>query len=378
MALSFTPAPLDASNSVSGFVPGLPPPVDIVELLPPSARRLLLAVRQQTEDAAHVLRPLLDQYEELRGERHKINARIAQLKTPRGRSGPGLDDDDTSVVDAQRKLDAVDAEMVRLSELIAVRRARLQNLGALLARLEGWPREGRPGGTAIVAADEIDTGSIMKKNESPVAALDRIRHRLRELAADRHRVECASFPSSHAKARARAMIEQLAERGAVDVGPLVEADHEIVWPSTMTRLGLAAVAGPDGTRVLGHAMGEQLDTQALLAWLLRDAIVVRLEAEIDAVADDAAALPAEARAEKLAEIASDVLSAERAEAALVWALQRAGQPIEHRADANPLAVLGIQLVAGAPAVAGPVGMAAAAMQHALKIFGVEPPSDASS
>ena len=39
-------------------------------------------------------------------------------------------------------------------------------------------------------------------------------------------------PAAHAKARARAVIEQLAERGAADVGPLVEADLEMGWPLT--------------------------------------------------------------------------------------------------------------------------------------------------
>lgn len=353
---------LNASNIVPGFAVGLPPPVDPVELLPPSRRPLLLSLRQRSEDAQSLVRPLYEQLDELRPEKHLLSARLGELRRARGQGGPGLDDDDVQVRDAQRKLDAVDAEMARLNELVQARQTRSRNIAASVANCEDLLREGRPGGTEIVEAAETDVASVLKKRESPMAVLDGLRLRLRELAADAHRVESAPFPAAHAKARARATIEQLAARGTVDVGPLVEADLDIVWPTSTTRSQLVAVVGRSGDQVAGSALGEQVDAHALAAWLFRDAMIEKVEAEIDLVSDDAAALSREDRQMKLAEIAQNRLSIERQEAALVWRLQGDGLPVEHRPDANPLAVMGIalQVVTAEPERSEPWGQAAAA------------------
>ncbi|MGJ5180393.1 hypothetical protein ACQR16_24495 [Bradyrhizobium oligotrophicum] len=363
MARSFEQAPWDATNIVPGFSPGFPPPLDVVELLPASRQPLLLSLRQRAEDAMNLQRPLFDQLGEARADKHRLNARIAHLKTPRGQGGPGLDDDDVSVIDAARKLAAVDAEMTRLNELLETRQARSRNAGASVTNLEGWLRTGRPGGTAIVPADDIDVASVLKKGETVAAALDRIRRRLRELDADEHRVKSAPIPAAYAKAQARAAIEQLAERGTPDVSALVEAGHAIGWPLTMQRLGLAAIVGKTGDQIVGNAMGEVIDTAALFVWLHRDALVARLEREIDAITDDVAALSPQDRERKLSEIAQDKLAIERSEASLVWSLQRDGLPVEHRTDADPRAVLGVELqVIAKPEGSKPLGMAAKAVQ----------------
>ncbi|WP_339037702.1 hypothetical protein WHZ78_07800 [Bradyrhizobium symbiodeficiens] len=157
------------------------------------------------------------------------------------------------------------------------------------------------------------------------------------------------------------MIEQLAERRAVDVGSLVEADLDMGWPLTMTRLGLPPVGSADGTKVIGHAMGEQVDYLALLTAIFKPALVAYVEAQVDAVADEAATLPAEAQAEKLAEISGNMLSAARAEATLVWRMQTDGLAVEHRVDADVRAVLGVALQVVPPTASSePWGMAARA------------------
>jgi hypothetical protein len=277
-------------------------------------------------------------------------------------------------VDVVGKIAVLDDRLRRLAMLIEGRRATSRNTAARLSNAEAWLQSGVPAGVVIVDYAEIDAGSVLKRNESPVAAPDRIRHRLRELSADEHRVRSAPLPAADARAQMRAAIERLAEHGTPDVSPLVEAGHDIVWQSTMTRLTLAAVVGSDGARVLGHAMGEVTDLQALLTWLLRDALIGRLEAEIDAVADDAAALSAEARAEKLAQIGSDRLAAERHEAALVRRMQDDGLPVEHRVDADVRAVLRVELVAvTTETAAAPYGLAARAAAHVARVFQIEPP-----
>lgn len=372
MARSFTPAPPNATNHVASIVPGFPPPVDVAELLPPPRRSLLLDLRQRGEDAMNLVRPLLDRIDELRTERHLLSARIKTLKTPRGQGGANLDDDDTSVVDAKRKRDAIDAEMARLGELIELRRAVSRNRAALVQSLEGWLQTGRPSGTAIVAAAEVDIATIAKRGEAPMTALDRLRQRLRELDADAHRVRSAPFPAAHAKARARAMIEQLAARGTPDASALVEADLDIGWPMVMQRLGLAGIVAKTGDQLAGNAMAEIVDMTALFAWLHKDALIARIEQEIDGIADDTSALSPQDREQCLAQIDADRLAIERQEAALVWRLQADGLPVEHRTDADARAVLAVDLIVDTAEAAAPYGLAARALRHAAEVIGLTP------
>ena len=70
----------------------------------------------------------------------------------------------------------------------------------------------------------------------------------------------------------------------------------------------------------------------------------RLDAEIDAEADDAAALTHDAREKQLAEAQGDLLSIERDEAALTWQAQAQGLPAQHRHDCSPLAILQCMIV----------------------------------
>ena len=57
---------------------------------------------------------------------------------------------------------------------------------------------------------------------------------------------------------------------------------------------------------------------ALLAWLHRDALIEKLEQEIDRAANDKAALSAAERAEATADVQRQLLEIERQEAVLVW------------------------------------------------------------
>jgi hypothetical protein len=70
-------------------------------------------------------------------------------------------------------------------------------------------------------------------------------------------------------------------------------------------------------------------------------MVAALEAEIDAVASDQQAIPAQERADRLAQIAADRLACERREEAVIEAAAEAGTVLERRPDADPRAVLTI-------------------------------------
>lgn len=53
----------------------------------------------------------------------------------------------------------------------------------------------------------------------------------------------ATFPSAYAKQQARLMVEQLAQRGAVDVSGLIEHDAAIIWP--MLRVQAEVLGGAE-------------------------------------------------------------------------------------------------------------------------------------
>jgi Putative transposase len=146
--------------------------------------------------------------------------------------------------------------------------------------------------------------------------------RARELRADLHRVQSAPYPSSHAKARMREEIEQLARRGAVDVSALVEHD---------------------GDSAQALAFGEVVDTVGLFAWLCKDALIAKLDREIEAETDDKASLSPEARQKAAAEVEADLLYIERQTVELVWVAQSQNLPAEH-SDLSPQSVLGVRLI----------------------------------
>jgi hypothetical protein len=79
----------------------------------------------------------------------------------------------------------------------------------------------------------------------------------------------------------------------------------------------------------------------VLFWLHKDAIIERIEREIDAIADDANALTLEQRTEQVALISADKLATEREEEHFLIQAVVAGAAIQRRSAADPRAVLGL-------------------------------------
>ena len=100
------------------------------------------------------------------------------------------------------------------------------------------------------------------------------------------------------------------------------------------------------------AYSELIDPAGLLAWLFKDQMIAALDRMIASEADDKAALSPEDRQRKEAVIMTDLLAIERDEAALTWQAQAQNLPCEHRSDADPRAILGVQLVTVAPGSTG--------------------------
>jgi hypothetical protein len=329
--------PLPASFLVHDFG-------DPVDLLPSEGTKArLLALRQRATDARALYLPLSDELRELRTEKQRADARLAQLRLRRGDGGSELGDDDRQVIDVRQTIERLQGEIARLSALEQHRSAVMHNIGTLLRSCEEWLRRGRPGGTVLVEAVPIMPGDVLKRGERLPDAVERLRHRLREIDADRRRIESATVPRNDAKMRLREQIER-AER-ALDVSALVEhPDGEIRWPTITVQFPLVAMT-ENGQRIIGTAQGEMVDFRGLYCDLVLKLKLLSndLDQKVDDEADDASALSQHDRSVKLAEVERDKLMTERQLASLIWASQARGEPTDHAPNASPLAVLGVEL-----------------------------------
>lgn len=174
------------------------------------------------------------------------------------------------------------------------------------------------------------------------AAIAGVRAQISDLGAEIVRVERALVPAADAKARAAELVDALIAEGRPDVRGLLSATPApLRWPTV----------SDTPLQTTGYQTAPALNVPAMLAWLAgRKTMLARLEAEIDALADDAAALPAE-RGGLLAELRAKLLDAERREAALLDAAAEAGLHIEPRADMDPAALLSIEIQEAAAAEA---------------------------
>jgi hypothetical protein len=105
----------------------------------------------------------------------------------------------------------------------------------------------------------------LKGKESLADAVERLRVDRGKLAAQLHTVKSAPIPSKDAKAKARAAVDDLAQRGTPDIRGLIEWGGPITWPQVDTRAQLSGFAQAEGQPTLcGQAIGEAIDVPALL------------------------------------------------------------------------------------------------------------------
>ena len=249
--------------------------------------------------------------------------------------GFGLPETEARVVAATKRLEKETANFNRLQDRQRDTTAAWQAASAPKVGCDDLLRHGVPGGCTLEPAIEVEP--TLLKGESIIDAVERFRRRGRELRADAHRIRSSPYPSAHAKRKMREQIEQLSQRGEPSVSRLVELDGPVEFQTQNLK---STVHGEQ--RALAFA--ETPDALALIAWLHKDALIKRLDAEIDVEADDGTALSHEAREKAEAEVMSDLLDIERQEAELTWLAQSQNLPVEHRADISPLALLGVALV----------------------------------
>jgi hypothetical protein len=322
--------------------------------LPQAASAKLARWRQDDEDARALASSLFDRQAEVRVEQQRLGAMLRNQQRDLE-----LDDNHPAIKELQGQVDRATREIRELGERINAIHARRS---PLFRRLEAWlsgvpnrtvrvedsPQQHHQSGLVTVSTGHFEVSPIpahdrpvkaeLKRGETLAGAVDRVRKEMAELRADLHAVRSAPIPSAVAKRMVREQIEALAR--APNVLPTIEAGLPLGWPQrTMRGDFLGAAAGVAAT---GRAAVSGPDGLAVLCWLHRDALIERLEAEVDDLSDDSPALCDEERAEREAALLLAILEAERVEESFIEQAEAvAGQTIARRPDADPRAVLGL-------------------------------------
>jgi hypothetical protein len=144
----------------------------------------------------------------------------------------------------------------------------------------------------------------------------------------------APWPSSLAKAAAKAQIEQLAEPGAPDC---VEHNLPVSFDD-------ADGAGAQRRSPAAIGFTQTDDALGLLCWLFHDQLLREINIALDEAADDKNSLNEQQRSEMEATIMADALVIESNECVLIWHAEAKGEVIDFRGDTTPQALLGVKLV----------------------------------
>jgi len=267
--------------------------------LPKAAADKLTALRQRARDA-HAAMPKWEAENEATEAKTAHQRRLDALTRPKSAGGHGLNDGADQVVTERRRLERAEAELTRLTSLKDARSARWAAAGQLERSVVDWVmRGGIPANCALEAVEDVPLEELAKKGERLGDAVERHRHRLRELAADLHRGKSSPWPSSAAKAAAKIQFDALADAGAPDVDRAIEHGLPVSLPTTMLS---ALVVGTDKPATVHHPI---TDVLGLLCWTLRDTLLAKINHAIDEIADDKHAFTQQQREEAEATISGD-------------------------------------------------------------------------
>jgi hypothetical protein len=286
---------------------------DTDHYLPAAAQRRLDAVRARATSERSVRQMLIDQQRAAVERHHAAQGEVERVKRflhSRAIAAEQAKADEVSAA-AKSALDAINARIAACPV----------SASALSARVEYFMK-----GLRAPVKAKVTTFSP-KRGEAPSMAVERLRAERASLLADLRECRAAPITSAEAKAIVIAQIDALAAQGAPSTLGVIEAGLQLQWPRVVTDSRISPAAG--GLPGTLH----------LMCWLARDSLVERLCAEIAELSDDSRALSAAARAHRENELLTQILSAERAEAAAIWAAADSGTTIEFRSDCDLRGVL---------------------------------------
>jgi hypothetical protein len=344
-ATTFAPAP--ASSFAPQSVSFYSEPRNPMDQLPASAQNRLRTLRQRIQDK-HSLIPESQLRREVHTEKLESKNRLARLQGHRSTGGFEQPDDAPQVVAEKKKYDALVAEADRLDGLDALRSREWAEAGYALRAIETFLRDGVPGGCRL---DVCETAApALAKGQTLADAIATREKRIAELQVEARKVEALPLPAAHARKRLRDKVTALAAAGKPDVSQLLIAtEGEIQFAEKHTSVPVI------GKAEANLASWQQPDSFLLTCYLNREALLNDLDAEITALSakSNANAMAPEEKEKALAVIASNVLAVDRELCELIWRAQEENLPYEFRSTANPLAVLGLQLVTVASLPAPP-------------------------
>jgi hypothetical protein len=252
-----------------------------------------------------------------------------------------LREENERVLEKRAHVERLRAESQRCHKLMKERSANVRSAIQLFDNVEKWLRDARN-------ADAFSGPEpALKKGEKPADCVDRIRARLAAIEDEINVVCVAPYPTAVAKAIAAKDIEALAERGRPNLSRLMATGAELPMSlfDVFLKVRLAnnslRTPGSGGADTDGSASGSVPDGTALLAWMFKDQLLARINAEIDAESRDGEALTEAQRLEKIAELEGEALSLARLEEHAIQLANANGRPIARRPDADPRAVLGL-------------------------------------
>jgi hypothetical protein len=314
---------------------------DPANRLPEGARARLLVLREQRQEQALVVQAIGDEIHDARLQLQREQGHLRRIKeavTPElGVSGRRLTDEDQVVQLSQGKVERFEKELARLQQRYDAASARWATLSRLAANVDAW-LAGVPAHVQITA--HLGTAAKPRRGEDLPTAIARVRGERNDIIGAIEATRVAPPKASAVKARMRQQVSELAARGRPGFH-----GADMRWPADNTRLdlfGSAIAADGIAQRLAGFAAGETVNALAFVAWLNRDAIIHRLETEIESGHNDATALDDDERSRRLTDSADRLLSVDRDLCSLIE--QKGGELPDAACD--PRAVLQVEGPAG--------------------------------
>lgn len=301
---------------------------EITELLPHEAAERLQALKRERDDASAIVRAVVSQAMEERSKLADARQRLAVMT----QSSRPLPDGHPSVVQARRTIDACNSELARLGNRETTAAASFNHNAHIVTAIERWALGHTSAGRGFALAPKIEPQLL--KGEGVLDGISRTRQEIRRLEADLHAARSAPLLASEARAAMVAQISALAEIGRPHVSPAIEHGEPIEFATTM----MQTVARGE---TVAHVGWEEFAALPTFAYLFKDTLIKKLASEIDAEADDTAALSKSDRKRKEAELLVDISTTRRQTMALIALAEEQGIAVEIDSDCPPDILLGV-------------------------------------
>lgn len=295
---------------------------ELAARLPASARRKFAALKAQIEDAVALVNA--SQARRVALETAVIAAQQRAALCERSDDAAAKRQAGEDLEAARAALDKIDAERAKRTSVMA-------NCQQILSRLDAWVPAALAGiGEAALAGPlrPVAISAKPKPGESIADAVGRVRALIAAAESDLVATRALPPPADEIKRACRAEVERLREFGC---------------PKVAFESGQVVVRWPDAPRFAakGAAIGAPAGSvAAMLAWLFPQQLYDALIQGADAVRGITAA----ERSARIAKLEKRILELEHEEESLIEQALAAGLEAHRRPSANPLALLGIEIV----------------------------------